>query len=137
VEGAIADQAETVDFVCSPRSAAREVRAKLVASGLIRSWVDDFLQRLTVRPDQPTRAHVDAKAVWELGALWPAMSRPEVDQLYERLLTAATAAQTGGSGQPQSIQARLATALPHVASDLPASDKPGGAAIDAIRDQVL
>ncbi|MEV4201089.1 DUF4297 domain-containing protein [Micromonospora globbae] len=137
VEGAIADKADTVSFVEDPRSAERDVRAKLIASGLIRSWVDDFLQRLVIRSDQPTRAHIDAKAMWELWALWPALSRPEVEQLYERLLIAATAAQTGGSGQPGSIQAHLAAALPHVEPDLPGPDDPGGSAIDAVRDQVL
>jgi hypothetical protein len=60
-----------------------------------------------------------------------------VRDLYERLLIAATAAQTGRSEQPQSIQARLAVALPHVGPDLPGPDEPGGAAIDAIRAQVL
>ncbi|MGI5214943.1 dsDNA nuclease domain-containing protein [Plantactinospora sp. CA-290183] len=137
VEGAIADKEETVDFVKDPRSAEKGVRSKLIASGLIRSWVDDFLQRLVIRPDQPTRAHVDAKAIWELGALWPALSRPEVEHLYERLLSAATAAQTGGSAQPGPLQAHLAAALPHVGFDLPGPDEPGGAAIDAIRNQVL
>jgi hypothetical protein len=137
VEGAIADKADTVGFVEAPNSADNDVRAKLIASGLIRSWVDDFLQRLVVRPDQPTRAHIDAKAVWELGALWPALSRPETVELYERLLIAATAAQTSGEGQPQSIQAHLAAALPHVGPGLPGPDEPGGAAIDAIREQVL
>ncbi|GIJ08464.1 DUF4297 domain-containing protein [Micromonospora andamanensis] len=136
-EGAIADKADTVAFVEDPTAAEREVRAKLVASGLVRSWVDDFLQRLVVRPDQPTRAHIDAKVMWELGALWPMLSRPEVEHLYERLLMAATAAQTGGSGQAKSIQAHLAAALPHVGRDLPAPDDPDGAAIESIRDQVL
>lgn len=137
VEGAIADKADTVDFVEAPRSAGSDVRSKLVANGLIRSLVDDFLQRLVVRPDQPTRAHIDAKAMWELGALWPALSRPEVEYLYQRLLIAAEAAQTGGSGHPGSIQACLAAALPHLSRDLPGPDEPGGEVIEAIREQVL
>ena len=138
VEGAIADSSDTVAFVNNPSSAAGGVRSKLIANGLKRAWVNDFLQRLVVRPDQPTRAHIDAKAMCELGALWRALSHPEAQELYLRLLVAATAAQTGGSGQPESIQARLAAALPHVLeSDLPGAEEPGGAKIDAIREQVL
>ncbi|WP_018791463.1 dsDNA nuclease domain-containing protein [Salinispora arenicola] len=137
VEGAIADKPDTIGFVQDPSSARKDIRGKLIANGLIRAQVDDFLQRLIVRPDQPTRAHIDAKAMWELWALWPALSRPEVEHLYERLLQAATAAQTGGFGQSGSIQAHLAAALPHVGCDLPGAPEPGGAAISAIRDQVL
>ncbi|MFC7481498.1 DUF4297 domain-containing protein [Luedemannella flava] len=137
VEGPIADKTDTVDFVKDPTSAAKDVRSKLVASGLTRSWADDFLRRLVIRPDQPTRPHVDAKAMWELSALWPALSHPEVEYLYERLLQVATAAQTGGSGQPATIQAHLAAAWSYVDQDLPGPDEPGGTAIAAIRDQIL
>jgi len=137
VEGAISENKDTVRFVKNPSSAGREVRSKLVASGLIRSWVDDFLQRLVIRPDQPTRAHIDAKAMWELWALWPNLSRPEIVNLYERLLQAVAAAQTAGGGQSGTVQAHLAAALPYVGADLPDPDEPAAAAISTIRDQVL
>jgi hypothetical protein len=67
VENSIADDTDTVDFVEAPSTADKNVRFKLIASGLLRSWVDDFLQRLIVRSDQPPRAHIDATAM--LGAV--------------------------------------------------------------------
>ncbi|WP_405141986.1 DUF4297 domain-containing protein [Sphaerisporangium sp. NBC_01403] len=136
LEGPISDVAETVAFVKAPAGAARTVRNKIVEHGLDRSWVDDFLQRLVIRPDQPGRAHIDAKALWELGALWPALSRPELSLVYERLLLAATAAQAD-SPTPFTVQAHLAAARPHIGHRLPESHEPGGAAVDAIRNQVL
>lgn len=137
VEGATAGKADTEDFVQDPRSASDEVRKKLAVHRIPRGWIDDFLQRLVIEPDQPTQAHIDARAMWELHALWPALSHPEVRYLYERLLTAAEAAQTSGQGQPPSIQAILAAALPHIAYDLPEPHEPAGQAIDPIRDQIL
>lgn len=137
LEGPIAEKADTVNFVHTPASAGRDVRSKVAAHGIPRGWADDFLQRLSIEPDQPTQAHIDAIAMWELHALWPSLSHPEVQYLYEQLPIAACAAQTGGQGQPASVQARLAAALPHVSRDLPGTDGPGGAEIDAIRDQVL
>lgn len=136
-EGATAGKADTEDFVQDPRSASDEVRKKLVAHKIPRGWVDDFLQRLVIEPDQPTQAHIDAKAMWELHALWPSLSHPEVKFLYERLLTAAEAAQTAREGQPPSIQAILSAALPHLGSDLPEPHEPAGQAIAPIRDQIL
>lgn len=136
-EGATAGKADTETFVHDPRSAGDDVRRKLAAHGIPRGWIDDFLQRLIIEPDQPTQAHIDAKATWELHALWPALSHPEVKYLYERLLTAAEAAQTGNQGQPPSIHAILAATLPHIGSDLPEPDEPGGQAIDPIREQIL
>ena len=64
--------------------------------------------------------------MWELHALWPSLSHPEVRFLYERPLIAAEAAQTAGQEQPPSIQAILSAALPHLGSDVPEPHEPQG-----------
>src|ERR1039457_6759350 len=79
LEGPISDPADTVAFAHSPAHASKTVQSKILGHGLERAWLVDFLERLVIRHDQPTRAHIDAKAMWELGALWPALSRPELD----------------------------------------------------------
>jgi hypothetical protein len=136
LEGPISDAADTVAFAHSPANASKTVQSKILGHGLERAWLVDFLERLVIRHDQPTRAHIDAKAMWELGALWPALSRPELDLVYERLLTAVTAAQ-GAAAVPATVQAHLAAARPHIGRHLPEPNAPGGAAIDPIRNQVL
>jgi hypothetical protein len=136
LEGPISDAADTVAFADGPAAAGKTVRSKIIGHGLELPWLGDFLERLVIRPDQPTRAHIDAKAMWELSALWPALSRPELDTIYERLLTAATAAQAAAA-TPATIQAHLAAARPYLELRLPGRDEPGGAVIDPIRNQVL
>lgn len=136
LEGPISDLADTVEFVEAPATAGKTLKTKIVGCGLKRTWLEDFLQRLVIRPDQPTRTDIDAKAMWELSALWPGLSRPELELIYERLLGAAVAAQ-GASATPASIQAQLAAARPYVGRHLPGPDEPGGAAIDSMRNQVL
>ncbi|WDP98632.1 dsDNA nuclease domain-containing protein [Micromonospora chalcea] len=137
LEGTTAPKADTASFVRDPTTASNDVRARLVAHGLIRAWVDDFLQRLVIEPGQPTQMYIDKVAMWEMSALWPALSHQEVQHLYERLLSAASAAQTGGAGQPASIQAILAAALPHVSHDLPRPGEPGWSDIEPIHNQTL
>ncbi len=132
LEGPTSDVAETVAFASGPAGAGKAVRTKITSLGLKRAWLDDFLQRLVIRPDQPTRAHIDAKALWELSALWPALSRPELDLVYERLLNAATAAQ-GAAAAPATVQAHLAAARLHIGHHLPGPDEPGGACIRRAR----
>jgi hypothetical protein len=136
LEGPISDLAETVAFAASPAGAGKAVRTKITGLGLKRAWLDDFLQRLVVHPDQPTRAHIDAKVVWELSAIWPMLPRSDIDLVYERLL-AATAAAQAAAARPATIQAHLAAAQPYIRRDLPEPGEPGGAAIDSIRNQVL
>lgn len=136
LEGPISDVAKTVNFVNRPASAGSSLRAKIAACGLDPMWMDDFLERLVIRPGQPTRAHIDAMVLWELGALWPSRSRPELEYLYERLLVAATAAQAAAT-TPASVQAHLAAARGYLELDLPEPGTLGAEAIDAIRPQVL
>jgi hypothetical protein len=136
LEGPMSDASETTAFVENPMSATSRLRSKITGVRPKRGWLDDFLQRLVIRPDQPTRAHIDATVLWEMGALWPAMSRPELSHVYERLLSAATAAQAA-SPAPPTIQAHLVAARPYFAQQLPAGEEPGGTTIDAIRAQIL
>lgn len=137
LEGPLAASADATRFAETPISADKAVRAKLAAHGIPKSWVEDFLARLAVEPGQPTETHIDAVAMWELHALWSALSSPEIQYLYEQLLNAASAAQTGGADQPASIQVRLAAAFPHVRPDLPEPGEQGCREIDQIREQVL
>jgi hypothetical protein len=68
--------------------------------------------------------------------MWPMLSRPELDAVYERLLMAVTAAQAA-TPTPATIQSHLIAAQPYICRDLPTSDEPGGAVIDPFRSQVL
>jgi hypothetical protein len=136
LEGPISDHPDTVAFVNSPATARPNVRTKIVKQGLKRAWLEDFLQRLVIYPDQPTRSHIDATVVYELGAIWPMLSRPELDLVYERLLTAVTAAQAAAT-IPATIHSYLVAAQPYISRDPPASDEPGGAVVDSFRSQIL
>lgn len=136
LEGPIADAPGTVAFTKDPTSAEASIRSKLTHLGLQRTWVSDFLQRLIIRPDQPTRAHIDSKVGWEMSALWPSLARPDLDLIYERLLSAATAAQAVAA-TPASVQAHLALAMEYLDDDIPEHDTPGGHAIAPVRPQVL
>ena len=136
LEGPISDLESTVDFCANPLDASNAIKAKIIKLGIKRSWLPDFLERLIINPDQPTRAHVDAKAIWEIGAIWTQLSYTEILGIYERLLTAATAAQSA-SVMPNSIQASLAAAQPYLSLELPDKGQPSYDSIDPIRNQIL
>lgn len=136
LEGPISDSPDTVNFTNNPSAANPGVRAKIVKQGLRRAWIDDFLQRLLIFPNQSPRAHIDATVTYELGAIWPMLSRPELDLIYDRLLIAVTAAQAAMT-QPGTIQSRMVSARSYISHDVPNSDEPGGAEIDPIRSQIL
>jgi hypothetical protein len=121
VEGPLADDKATLSFARSPTDCGTAFRNRLIAYGLDPSHVDDFLARLVIQPDQPPRSHIDAKTLFELGALWQ-LSQGELIAIYERLLAAASAAQAGNS-PPQSVQGHLAERF--------------STGLDAIRNQVL
>ena len=76
LEGPISDAETTVMFSAKPADASVTIRNKIIRLGMKRAWIDDFLERLMIYPDQPTRAHIDAKAACELGAIWPRLSQP-------------------------------------------------------------
>jgi hypothetical protein len=93
LEGPIGATRDTASFVGHPADASGPIRDKIVTKGIQRRWLDDFLDRLVIHSDQPARAHIDAKAIREMGALWPSLSMPGLEQVYQRLLDAAMAAQ--------------------------------------------
>jgi hypothetical protein len=97
LEGPMSDVKATVDFFRDPRTASTDIRRKIIQRGVPRAQLDDFLQRLIVRVQQPSRAHIDAVILYEMSALWPAHTTTELLDVYERLLEAASAAQAGES----------------------------------------
>ncbi|GAA1384102.1 dsDNA nuclease domain-containing protein [Catellatospora chokoriensis] len=116
LEGPISEVKATVAFVEDPTTADAKVCKKLRTYGLSARELTDFLQRLRIEPGQPSRANMDATALWKMTALWPGTSSGELKTVYERLLEAATAAQEAAD-QPASITALLGTRL----ADPPAS----------------
>lgn len=135
VEGPLSDHKVTTGFAAAPATAGPEIRRKIVAHGLGRGEVADFLARLEIHAGQPSTAHIDAKAIRELGALWP-LSQIELEQVYGRLLDAAEAAQAGEQ-MPGALQGHLAAAADHLGHDLPQPGESGADLIEPIREQIL
>jgi Cap4-like dsDNA endonuclease family protein len=137
LEGPIAEAPETVAFVEDPRRAGANLHDKIVSQGVDPRWLADFLKRLTIRHGQPPRNCVDAIVIRELGVIWPALSMPELELLYERLLTAAVAAQAAHQ-QSGSVAAMLA-ASGIVTAFLDPGPEPSSIPEDlaAIRAQIL
>lgn len=136
LEGSVSDATDTVAFVRKPAHASQAVRNKIVAVGAKQNWLNDFLDQLVIRPDQPTRAHIDAKVIWELGALWPSLSSPELERIYEHLLIAVTAAQSA-QPIPTSIQTYLAAAFLSTRSQSSVVENSANDYPEAIRAQIL
>ncbi len=135
LEGPIANGRESSLFVTDPKQASPVIRKRLLAIGAQPEWLDDFLARLVIKPNQPTQAHIDATAIRELACLWHSLSKSELDYLYDALLQAATAAQ-GAQPQPAITQAHIAAALdndPGHEAEAIASN----VALDPIRNQIL
>ncbi|MGW4823669.1 dsDNA nuclease domain-containing protein [Streptomyces sp. NPDC004227] len=97
LEGPMSDMKVTVDFFRDPCTAQSDIRRKIIQRGVPKAQVDDFLQRLIIRVQQPSRAHIDAVILYEMSALWPAHTNMELVDVYVRLLDAASAAQAGDS----------------------------------------
>jgi hypothetical protein len=95
LEGPIGDSSKVQKFVKNPSDADLDTRRQLCNLGVKEHNLDDFLNRLIIRPGQPSRSHIDAVAIREIGALWPALSQGELEYIYQQLLTAASAAQSG------------------------------------------
>ncbi|WP_424885340.1 dsDNA nuclease domain-containing protein [Streptomyces sp. SAI-126] len=97
LEGPMSDMKVTVDFFQDPRTADNDIRKKIAQRGVSRTQVDDFLERLVIRVQQPSRSHIDAVILYEMSALWPAHTNTELVDVYVRLLDVASAAQAGES----------------------------------------
>jgi hypothetical protein len=135
LEGPISNARDTTAFVTDPTQVSRAIKEKLLANGADKRWIEDFLSRLAIRPNQPPQPHIDAIAIREIACLWPSLSRPELDHLYIQLLQAATAAQAAQS-TTAIVHAHIAEAL----SRLPGEDELAqefAAALNPIRAQVL
>jgi hypothetical protein len=93
LEGPMSEVRATVAFFGTPSTASKELRIMLVARGLPRKNVDDFLFRLSIKADAPSRGTIDAVLHQSVGALWPSLTHPETELIVERLVAAAEAAQ--------------------------------------------
>jgi len=118
LEGPVSNVRETSMFVSDPTQASSKIKNKLLDVGAEGQWIEDFLSRLAIRPNQPHQAHIDAIAIREIACLWPSLSRPELDYLYVQLLQAATAAQAA-----QSHTAAVHTHISEALSTLPGQEE--------------
>lgn len=93
LEGSMSVGKATGDFFAEPSSAGEPIRDALVAHGLPKAHMSDFLSRLRFRSGVPPRATIDAVLEQTLGALWPSLSHPDRQMVLARLVSAAEAAQ--------------------------------------------
>ncbi|MEU5454399.1 dsDNA nuclease domain-containing protein [Streptomyces microflavus] len=122
LEGPMSELKETVDFFAKPATAPASIRTKIVNLGLAKTDLNYFLDRMIVLVQQPSRPHIDAVILREMAALWPSRSISELEDVYTRLLDAASAAQAGDHpiGQIRRFLAQCADAsdLPDVPDDM-------------------
>jgi hypothetical protein len=109
LEGPPSEQKATTEFFADPTCASAEIKTKIRAFGLRGAKLTDFLKRLAIHCHQPARPAVDAVNIRLIGAIWPGLSMDQVERLYETLLQAAEAAQSG-SGAPHSIRSAMRAA---------------------------
>lgn len=95
LEGAAASTKKTAEFFADPRSADSAMRERLVKLGVKKASVSAFLALVTIRPNQPARAHIDAVILQAIGATWPSMSHPDRLSLCLQLLAEVELAQEG------------------------------------------
>jgi G:T/U-mismatch repair DNA glycosylase len=126
LEGPMSEVRATVAFFSIPSTASKELRIMLVARGLPRKDVEDFLSRLSIKADAPSRGTIDAVLHQSVGALWPSLTHPETELIVERLVAAAEAAQEHSSPTVTVVlQLRAARAWQVTPSD----DPPATAAV--------
>ncbi|MFF1571405.1 dsDNA nuclease domain-containing protein [Leifsonia sp. NPDC058292] len=109
LEGPQGDEKETTTFFDDPTKASDKIKAKIRAMGLRGRKLTDFLSRLVIHCQQPSRASIDAVVMKAIGAVWPGMAYWEVEALYEKLLQAATSAQAA-SEQPLTVRRAVSAA---------------------------
>lgn len=97
LEGPQGDEKETTTFFADPTQASDKIKTKIRAMGLRGRALTDFLSRLRIHCQQPSRGSIDAVVMKAIGAVWPAMPYEQIEELYEKLLHAATAAQAASS----------------------------------------
>lgn len=109
LEGPPSEAKATRIFFDDPTQATADVKRKIREFGVRGRRLDDFLSKLTVHCHQPARPSVDAVIVRSIGAIWPALTMDQVEQLYETLLQAAESAQAA-SEPPPSVRAAMTAA---------------------------
>jgi hypothetical protein len=107
LEGPPASDAKTKVFFADPTKAHADIKAKIRELGLQGPGLTDFLKRLTIHCHRPSRGTIDAVAIRAIGAAWPHMPHQQCDDLYEKLLGMAEAAQAA-SEPPAVVRAAIA-----------------------------
>lgn len=136
LEGPMAEAKETVNFFASPTTAGPALRRKIIELGMPARKVDRFLERLIIRPQQPTRLHIDAVILQYIGALWPALSTPERESIFGGLLEAAQQAQAN-EHRTATVVARLAEQLNDSPQTTGASSSQKMTGIESLATQTL
>ena len=107
LEGPPATDPKTKTFFADPTKAHADIKTKIRDMGLKGVALTDFLSRLRIHCQQPSRATIDAVALRAIGAAWPHMPHHQIMDLYEKLLELATAAQAA-SEPPAVVRAAIA-----------------------------
>lgn len=110
LEGPMAQTSDTAAFFADPTTATTALRNKLVKLGLPKNQMDDFLTKVAIFPNQPSRSSIDGEVVLGMGVLWPTLTVAEIRSLYARLLAVAEAAQSA-ERDVADMRAHLAEAL--------------------------
>lgn len=136
LEGPMAEARETVSFFSAPPAAGPKLRKKIMELGMPPKKLDNFLDRLVIKPQQPTRLHVDAVILQYIGALWPALTTPERENLFSTLLEAAEQAQ---ANEPSlsNVVARLAEQVHDLPADARHSSSIEMLGLGALTNQTL
>lgn len=100
LEGPQSEDRDTVTFFANPSKAPERIKQKIREMGLRGTGLTDFLGRLVIQPQQPSRESIDAVVMRAIGAVWPQLSYTQIERLYEQLLSAATSAQASSEQQP-------------------------------------
>jgi hypothetical protein len=106
LEGPPSADAPTSAFFANPAKADADIRKKIRAMGLKGAELTEFLSRLRIVCQQPSRQFIDAVVMKAIGATWPHLQFQQQADLYEQLLKLATAAQAA-SEPPTVVRAAL------------------------------
>lgn len=101
LEGPAAAQAETTSFFHDPSAATTRIKTKVKSHGLAARDLDEFLSRLTISPNRPSRRTIDAMVIRLMGAMWPTLTMAEIEKAYLVLLGYAERAQSAESLEMQ------------------------------------
>jgi hypothetical protein len=115
LEGPQGTDSDTTKFFARPANAPEKVKARIRKLGIQGRSLTQFLGLLTINGQQPSRLSVDAEVMKAIGAVWPHLTFVDIEVLYSRLLSAATAAQSN-SAKPAAVRLAIASAGP--ATDL-------------------